>query len=96
MGISLKEISIPIKEAFIPEINIEEGTKQLKKLLIKNNNNSLPTLVEYLYGEEIKNSIYFDNNKFYINTLIPTDIKNDMELLLETLIYYQILYPIKL
>ncbi|MGL5124024.1 MAG: transglycosylase SLT domain-containing protein [Fusobacteriaceae bacterium] len=75
-----------------PEYNIQLGTAELQILLKKNNNNKIATLIEYIYGKKIKDSIYFENDDFYLDRISDGKLKEELSTLLLTYLFYKALY----
>lgn len=75
-----------------PSYNIDKGTFELQKLLKKNQNNKIATLIEYLYGKKIKDNIYFENDDFYLDRISDGKLKEELSNLLLTYLFYKALY----
>lgn len=87
-----KESKYSFQELFKPETNIDIGAAKIKELLIKHNNHKLKALIEYSFGEEVLNSLHFQEEDFYLYSIKDPLLKESLNNLLFTYIYYKLLY----
>ncbi|MGL5963316.1 MAG: transglycosylase SLT domain-containing protein, partial [Fusobacteriaceae bacterium] len=77
---------------FDAEKNIEIGAFKLKKLLLKHDGSKIKALIEYTYGEDILNSLHFEGDDFYLYSIKNPLLRESLNNLVFTYIYYKILY----
>lgn len=80
------------QELFKPEINIQIGAAKVKSLLHKHDNNRIKALIEYSYGEEVLNSLQFHGEDFYLYSIKDPLLRESLNSLIFTYIYYKLLY----
>lgn len=82
-----------INELLKPEVNIELGSRKIKKLLKKYNGNKLKTLIHYNFGEGVAKSIKFDfDGDINLDTISNPEEKYEIQDLIITYIFYKKLY----
>lgn len=80
------------EEILKPEINIHMGASKIKELLSKHENNKIKALIEYSYGEEILDSLHFHGEDFYLGSIKDPLLRESLNNLIFTYIYYKLLY----
>lgn len=82
-----------INELLKPEVNIELGSRKIKELLKKYNENKLKTLIHYNFGEGVAKSIKFDfDGDIDLDTISNPEEKYEIQDLIITYIFYKKLY----
>lgn len=85
--------NLDLFDIFTPEINIEIGTKMIKKLLDKYDGNELKALIAYINGESYLSSLYFEgNNDLNFTSIVIPEERYSLENLFLTYVFYSKLY----
>lgn len=74
-----------------PLNNIDIGTKNLSTL-IKKYDSDLKGIIAYLYGETVLESINFENDDFYFKNISDPTLRENLEVLVKTFLFYKIIY----
>lgn len=93
MNIVYTNEKLNLEEIFLPESNIDIGTRQLKNYLDKFNGNRIKALIAYNYGEEyLKSLIFKDVNNIDFNSIIIPEERYSLQSMFFTYIFYSKLY----
>lgn len=76
-----------------PEKNIDLGSKKLRELLVKNGGVKSAALIEYHFGEEVLKLLKFKNGDFSLDSVRDPLLKESINSLVSTYIFYEIFYP---
>lgn len=80
-------------QVFDPQVNIEIGTKLLRKYLDLYEGNKLKALIAYVHGQKYVSSLYFsDNNDLSFNSIIIPEERYYLENMFLTFVFYSKLY----
>ena len=94
MGISYSPSEkYTIAEMFDPRVNMEIGTKILRKYLDKYDGNKLKALIAYTNGEKYVSTLYFnDNNDLSFSSIIIPEERYFLENIFLAYVFYSKLY----
>ncbi|MHA4989376.1 transglycosylase SLT domain-containing protein [Cetobacterium somerae] len=93
MGVPKKLVKNKDEYYYNPQINIETGTKILKKIYDKHNGMVLKTLIEYIYGEKVLKGLNFElDGDLKLETIVDEKLQTEIEEVVYTYAFYSAIY----
>ncbi len=93
MGVPKKLAKNKDEYYYNPQINIETGTKILKKIYDKHNGMVLKTLIEYIYGEKVLKGLNFElDGDLKLETIVDEKLQTEIEEVVYTYAFYSAIY----